>query len=73
MNISVAKFKQLTPWINTVGLSSSALVLSAHNAFQGSDPWKLIVNTPHVFKALGFQLVVFPSPALLKYLMSLST
>ena len=72
MNVSVAECKQLAPWMSTVGLSASALVVSAHNAFRGSDARKLVVNTPYVFKALGFHLVVFPSPALLKYLASLS-
>ena len=61
MNISVAKFKQLIPWVNTVDLSFSALVLSAHNASQGSDHWTLVVNinTPCVFKALGFSWLIF--------------
>lgn len=60
MNISVAKFKQPIPWINTVDLSSSALVLSAHNASQGSDHWTLVnINTPCVFKALGFSWLIF--------------
>ena len=60
------------PLDGAVGLSASALVVPAHNSCQGSDARKLAVNTPYVFKALGLQLVVFPSPALLKYLASLS-